>query len=53
MKNTRVPLHINTLLLTDEELKALSFNNQDGLYFSVRHINDHNEVRIYVPIDNN
>lgn len=44
-------VHINTLLLTDEELRKANFKNEDGLYFSIRKTSDGNEVRVYAVVD--
>ena len=44
----RKTIYINTLLLTDEELLQMNFNNKDGLYCSIRFINGTNEVKVYM-----
>ena len=46
-----MPVHINTLLLTDEELSAMNFKNKYGLYCSVRQVDGGNEVKIYILLD--
>ena len=43
----RKTVHINTLLLTDEELNNMSFKNEDGIYCSIRQVTNGNEVKIY------